>query len=97
MAHLIPEKNNGSYYVDEEEDDGEPRPCWNVEACPPFAEARSAGCGRCSHQSWKKAAVWSYISEDKCRQYLMHHLKYAGAHRLDDDAVDELVQKVEVS
>jgi len=84
---LKEERNVETVLLSPDEDHGEPRSWWIVECCP---SKDSDEIGQCSVTSWKKANVWSYISEDACRSYLKYHLMYSGSHHLAEQEAEEV-------
>ena len=84
--HLSFEASEESYFVAREDDDENMvRMCWYVKTCP---------CSRqCSQNSWYKAQPWSFLSKDKCLDYLAHHLVVSGLHsKSEQEAYDLLVE-----
>ena len=73
------------------EDHGLDRVCWHIEKCPRDG---------CSIPSFKRAATWSYESEEHSRCYLMRHLMFSQLHNLDEneaafEALEATVQSYE--
>jgi hypothetical protein len=78
--NLQPMKNEESWHQSEDEDEGIDRNWWVAQCCP---------AKDCSKNAWKKAACWSYDSEDKVKCYIMNHLMGSGVHDKDhDEALD---------
>jgi len=84
---LKAERNVENAVLSADEDLGDPRSWWTVECCP---SKEKEEIGQCSVTSWKKAHVWSYISEDACRSYLKYHLMYSGSHNLAEPEAEEI-------
>ena len=58
---------------------------WFVQDCP-FEDE----CCVKDKTKWKDANVWSYISEDKARCYMAHHLCKSGKHwKEEEEAMTE--------
>ena len=55
-------------WISAEDDDGEDRLFWRCPSCP-----LSETCNK-SRNSFKNAALWSYVSEEQCREYVKRHL-----------------------
>ena len=72
---------NESSYLAREQDSGGDRQYWHCLQCP-LADS----CPK-SKASFKKANLFSFESEQKCREYVVLHLRHAGVHA--DDALSE--------
>jgi hypothetical protein len=59
-----------------QDDDGLDRVCWHIDKCPRDG---------CSVQSFKRAATWSYVSEERLLCYLIRHLMLSKLHDLDEN------------
>lgn len=70
---LKPIKNQERDWLEEEEDTFEDRQYFWIDQCPK---------GGCSKDSFKRANVWSYESEDQVRRYLVHHLIHSSSHEM---------------
>ena len=84
---LQPIKNEESYYQSEDEDEGIDRNGWVAKCCPAMD---------CSKPAWKRAACWSYDSEDKVRCYIMNHLMGSGVHNVDKDEALDLAMNANI-
>ena len=81
---LEPEKNKEDYFIDEARDSEDvTRDYCAIEVCPL--------CDTCSKQAWARACCYSYVSHEKCLQYLLYHLMSSGKHMLKRDAAIELM------
>jgi hypothetical protein len=92
-TELTTETNDEPAEIPAGEDyDGLNRVCWYIAKCPRH--------GQCSIPSFKRAATWSYESEERCRCYLMRHLMISQLHELDEndaafEALEATVQSYE--
>jgi len=68
------ERNVETFLVPEETDDQMPRTKYLIKECPHKE--------KCSADAFKRAAVWSYESEEKCKSYLAWHLNKSSLHYL---------------
>ena len=84
MAHLPPEKNKESLWLDREDDfQALTRNYWRIAACP---------CAdKCSRQAWSKVYPWSYEGGDEAKRYVKHHLMYSGNHSMSAAGADEIL------
>ena len=64
-------------YVREEDDTGGSRVYHVCATCPRHEN--------CSIQSFKRAAIWSYVDEDTAREKLIHHLTTSSLHYLSKE------------
>ena len=78
---------NDSAYVREEDDTGGSRVYHVCVQCPRHE--------KCSIQSFKRAAIWSYLDEDTCREKLIHHLMTSSLHYLSKDDATEVAKEAE--
>ena len=74
-------------YVREEDDTGGSRVYHVCVQCPRHE--------KCSIQSFKRAAIWSYLDEDTCREKLVHHLMTSSLHYLSKDDATEVAKEAE--
>ena len=77
-----------SWFVAAEDDDRATRPKWIAQCCPKACD--------CSPKSFHDANCMSYISEDRCREYVYLHLKGSGKHQYDDSYSRELAEDAEI-
>ena len=77
-------------YVSLEDDDRQDRRKWCCRVCPLDKE--------CSATSLKKARLFSYISEETCRQYVSNHLHRSSKHSLQDnkETCDEYAREANI-
>ena len=89
MADLKPEKNYECYWVEDKDDDLQPRKKWEIKLCP---------IQGCKKERFKNCNVWSYESENKCQNYFLHHVMRSTleGHGLDEVEALECLAKVEV-
>ena len=71
-----------SLYVAEDEDDECDRTVFRCFTCPKYETCQK------SRESFRKAATYSLIDEDTCREYVVRHLLGAGVHK-DDGLTEE--------
>ena len=68
------ERNVETFLVPAETDDQMPRTKYIIKECPQK--------DKCSADAFKRAACWSYESEEKCKAYLAWHLNKSSLHYL---------------
>ena len=82
-------QNKEEYTLPADGDSGEDRIRYRVLECPLGSE--------CSKDAWKRAAPWSYISNEKCRSYVAWHLHKSAKHFKTADEAVELAYLPEVT
>jgi len=85
---LEPMKKKEPGWVPEEDDHDCDLQYWNFEVCPDRQH--------CKKDSWKRAACWSYVSEDQCRAYLVQHLMCSEHHQMPKSRAQELAHDAEI-
>ena len=75
-------------YLPEAEDTGGDRLYWFCETCPLSHQ--------CTPSSWKKAKIFSYVSEEACFEYLKKHLKHSSLHMCTEEEALEHLSNCEI-
>ena len=74
-------------WVNREDDDGTDRVYYVCVECPRKE--------KCSLQSFKRAACWSYHDEDACRQKVANHLMTSSLHYLSKEDAEDVSKEAE--
>ena len=75
-------QNCEQWLLEAEDDEGNDRPMWMIERCPLTG---------CSTDSWRRAAVWSYESEDRVYSYFKRHLMMSSLHQPSEEDADQVI------